>query len=214
MSAAKDSSSAARDRLGASRILVTGFAPFLGQTVNPSQKIVEALAGTEGVDTIVLPVTFAEAFAELERKVDAGNYEIVIAFGQARKRSRISLERVALNWIETTEPDEKGVRPEPRRIFEAGPSAYLSPLPLQQWCAQMNADGIRTEVSFSAGGYVCNFLYYSLCASLEPHQKGLFVHVPSLPEQVEIGEACMDFSEMLKGARFVVKTLAQSGPTV
>jgi pyroglutamyl-peptidase len=56
------------------RVLVTGFEPFGGADVNPSQKLVEALSADrpEGLEvaTAVLPVVWARAADELTRALE------------------------------------------------------------------------------------------------------------------------------------------------
>lgn len=193
------------------RILVTGFEPFLGQPINPSQRLADALPGcfTDergfSVHSKILPVTFADGFRALR---DAGDFDAYVMFGQAAGRERVSLERVALNWIETRHPDEKGVKPDPKPISISGPAAFVSPLPLDRWCEDLNQNNLKAEVSLSAGGYVCNHLYYSLAEHLLERAPHLFVHVPYLPEQAKNGEPSMEFARMLEAARRIVAWMA------
>ena len=113
------------------RVLVTGFEPFGGADVNPSQKLVEALASepSEGVElaTAVLSVAWARAADELARALDSAKPELVVCFGQADGRAQVEVERFALNFDDGA--DEAG---ETRRaeIVPGGPVAYRSSLPV------------------------------------------------------------------------------------
>ncbi|HVH51877.1 MAG TPA: hypothetical protein VM690_07005, partial [Gaiellaceae bacterium] len=84
-----------------SAILVTGFEPFGGSAVNPSQKIVEALDG------VVLPVSYERAADALRVAIREHEPELVISFGQA-ERAYVSVERFALNLDGAGNVDNEG----------------------------------------------------------------------------------------------------------
>ncbi|MBX2989009.1 MAG: pyroglutamyl-peptidase I [Bdellovibrionaceae bacterium] len=191
------------------RILVTGFEAFQGEKLNPSRLIVEHLRrARKDADllTAVLPVSFQRAFPALrEAAVSWRDLAGVLMFGQAGGRDKLSLERVALNWIETSSPDEDHVLPLRAKIDESGPDALFSPLPLEHWKKSLEEKGVPTEVSLSAGGFVCNQVYYQAAAALRPARvPALFVHVPYLPEQARAGQASMPLETMLTAADFLL----------
>ena len=52
----------------------------------------------------------------------------------------------------------------------------------------MNAAGISTGLSYSAGSYVCNTVMYAglyLAAREFPGMRSGFIHVPFIPEQLD-----------------------------
>ena len=173
------------------RILVTGFEPFQGEKINPSQILLEHLkrdlvVEDLKIDTIVLPVSFSNSYPTLQAKLAENSYDFVLLLGQAGSRSTVCLERVALNWIETFSPDEDGYRPRQGKILDLDEAAIFSPLPLGVWRDRLQAQGHPVTVSLSAGGYVCNYIYYQVCQAfraLGNKTPVLFVHVPYLPEQ-------------------------------
>jgi len=73
------------------RVLVTGFEPFNGSAVNPSQRLVETLeaAPPDGVElaSAVLPVAYARAASALRDAIEGAQPDIVICFGQADGRT-------------------------------------------------------------------------------------------------------------------------------
>lgn len=171
------------------RILVTGFQPFLGEVVNPSALLLDWLKVDfkDDVETILLPVSFQEAPKILQKQLIDQEYDLILLLGQAGGRSKVNLERVALNWIETEYPDEDGYLPQQGMIFSDESMALLTSLPLSDWKNQLVQQGLPVEISLSAGGYVCNYLYYSALRMQQRRGVTLnvcFIHVPFLPEQV------------------------------
>lgn len=81
------------------KILVTGFEPFNGGTVNPSEQIVNRLEAPEGVTLFkkILPVEFKKSTVQLEKLFRELQPDVVLAIGQAGGRAEISVERVAIN---------------------------------------------------------------------------------------------------------------------
>ena len=193
------------------KLLVTGFRPFLGETINPSQELLSRLSSLEDVRTHLLPVSFEQSVVELKRALSSAEYSGLLMLGQAGGRSKISLERVALNWIETAHPDEAGVRPQTGMIASTGAPAILSSLPLHDWRARIEAAGVPAEVSLSAGGYVCNHLLYHAAVSF-PELPLLFTHVPYLPSQAKDGVASMTLEQMETAVSVLIEAFAERFP--
>ncbi|MCX7978665.1 MAG: pyroglutamyl-peptidase I [Bdellovibrionaceae bacterium] len=185
------------------KILLTGFEPFHGHPKNPSQMLVEALQ-KEGFSSVVLPVSWSRLPSALDLALkEAGPVDFVLMLGLAAGRSGISLERVALNWQESP-ADEDGEIRDGLFIEPAAPQAIISGLPLRKWAQELTASGVPTEVSFSAGAFLCNFLYWTV---LRRGLSGLFVHVPQLPEQARAGEPAMAFERQLSGIRRLLRLI-------
>jgi pyroglutamyl-peptidase len=196
-------------------VLVAGFEPFDGATVNPSQMLVEALessppAGVE-LATAVLPVAYARGADVLRGAVRAAAPDVVICFGQADGRPAISVERFAHN-LDSAEPvDNDGVTSD-AEIDPNGPVAYASTLPVTAIVDALRADGIPAFESRDAGGFLCNHVFYALMRVLEeehPNTLGGFVHVPLLPEQaLEKQVPSMALEMLVRAARVIVATAA------
>ena len=96
-------------------VLVTGFEPFAGDSVNPSQAVAEALDGEHiaghRVVAAVLPTEFGRTLAQLESLIREHRPTLVLALGQAGGREGISLERVAINLIDARIADNAGEQP-------------------------------------------------------------------------------------------------------
>jgi pyroglutamyl-peptidase len=192
------------------RVLVTGFEPFDGGTVNPSQKLVEALAAD--VQTALLPVSYARAANALRDAVRETSPEVVICFGQADGRTAISIERFAHNLDEATTTDNDAAAGSGSAIDPDGPVAYPSTLPVDDLVAALRVQGIPASPSRDAGGFLCNHVFYVLMrvlAAEQPEAIGGFVHVPLLPEQaLAENAASMSLETLVQAARLIVGRLA------
>lgn len=171
------------------RILLTGFTPFGNEDINPSWEAVRALDGKHIADHAVvarlLPTAFADSQRQLALAVDEVEPSILLGVGQAGGRSRISLERVAINVQDARIADNAGAQPIDEAIVADGPAAYLSNLPIKAMLQALLADGLPAEVSNTAGTFVCNHVAY-LMLHLAAKHRGLragFIHIPYLPSQ-------------------------------
>ncbi|MEK6773254.1 MAG: pyroglutamyl-peptidase I [Bdellovibrionota bacterium] len=172
-------------------ILVSGFQAFRGEKINPTEKLINELELMKkqspdfgDFSTVVLPVTFAEAPRVLKNAIDKFKPKKVLMLGQAGGTKKIGLERVALNWQEARFPDENNYLPLPSRINESGVDAYFSNVDIGRLKQQLDVLHIPVEISFSAGAFVCNRIYYEFFQHCGPEASGLFVHFPFLDEQL------------------------------
>jgi pyroglutamyl-peptidase len=186
-------------------ILVSGFLPFQGEQLNPSELLLHWIQEKylNKIDTILLPVSFEKAHIILQSKLRGKNYKVLLMLGQAGGRSRICLERVALNWIETDFPDEDRVSPARGPIEIEGPAALFTDLPIEGWKSRLAETQQQVEISLSAGGYVCNQLYYKSLQWIKGNNVrtgACFIHVPYLPEQTSNKSQApsMELEEMQK----------------
>lgn len=170
------------------RILITGFEPFGGQSLNPSLEVARALHGQviEGAEVIglELPCVFDQALVQLRAALAQHRPAVVLALGQAEGRCDISFERVAINVNDARIADNAGAQPVDTPVVPDQPNAFFSTLPIKRLVAGLRAAGIPASVSSSAGTFVCNHVFYGLQQAL--HGQGLrsgFVHLPLLPAQ-------------------------------
>jgi pyroglutamyl-peptidase len=172
------------------KLLLTGFEPFAGAAVNPSEMIVRQMAGKElrGLDvaTVVLPVDYVKASAAVVAAIDAHQPDVVVSLGQAARRMAVSIERVAVNLMDYPIPDNGGYQPVDQSVVGSGPAAYFVTLPVKAMLAAVKAVGVPGELSLTAGLYACNHIAYTVLHHVAvnnlPARAG-FIHVPLLPEQ-------------------------------
>lgn len=192
-------------------VLLTGFDPFGGASVNPSWQAVQALHGEHLLDHAVvaaqLPTVFGESLRCLTALLDEHRPALVICVGQAGGRGAISLERVAINVDDAPIADNAGGQPIDTPVRPGAPAAYFTGLPIKAMLAELRAAGIAAEVSQTAGTFVCNHVFYGLMRTLATrrtlrHTRGGFVHVPWLPEQ---GTPSMALDDIVRGLRLAVQ---------
>jgi pyroglutamyl-peptidase len=189
------------------RVLVTGFEPFGGDSLNPAS---ELLARLDGVATERIPVVYGAAIDALRDAVARHDPEVVVALGLAKGRAEVTVERVALNLDENESQDNAGAVHAAEPILEDAPFAYPSTLPVREIVERLRAEGIPAGVSRDAGGFVCNHAFFGLMhllATERPGTIGGFVHIPALPEQVVAsGEPSMALETTLRAVELVVET--------
>ena len=169
-------------------ILVTGFMPFDGQTVNPSWQAVQRMADIPGVEMIrrELPVEYFTARDLLNSMIEEFRPDCVLCTGQAGGRAKVSIERVAINLCEASIPDEAGVLLKDTPIVPGGENAYFSTYPHQKMLEKLQEEEIPAAYSFSAGAYICNHVMYTALETAQkkyPDMQAGFIHLPFLPEQ-------------------------------
>lgn len=175
-------------------VLLTGFEPFGGSATNPSQKLVERLAGRTiagaRVHAAVLPVVggtgAGSAWAALAAELERCRPDAAIAFGEAHTRGAVSLERLAINLRDDRIPDNAGVQLCDSPIVPGGPDALLATLPLRAMHSAVAQAGLPVELSTTAGTFLCNEAMYRLLLHARLHgwpARAGFVHLPQTPEQ-------------------------------
>ncbi|UXH80286.1 pyroglutamyl-peptidase I [Roseateles amylovorans] len=169
-------------------ILLTGFEPFGGETVNPSWELAQALHGEviaeSHVVAVQLPCVFGEALRRLDEALRLVGPSLVLAVGQAGGRCDLSLERVAINVDDARIPDNAGAQPVDEPIAADGPAAYFSTLPIKAMVAGLRDAGYPASVSQTAGTFVCNHVFYGLQHRLRGTGiRSGFMHIPYLPAQ-------------------------------
>ena len=170
------------------RVLLTGFEPFAGASLNPSEQIVNTLKAREieGIElhTAVLPVVFTESSELLRHLIKLHKPDLVICLGQAEGRREISFERVAINLDDARLADNAGRVVLDHPVVAGGPSAHFTTLPVKEMVAAVRAEGIAAGLSTTAGTFVCNHIFYAMQHELaETSVVSGFIHVPLMPEQ-------------------------------
>lgn len=199
------------------KVLVSGFGPFPGFDINPSQKLVEALAadppaGVE-LDAVVLPVVYGEAPRLLLDRARRVRPAAVVCFGVATGSDEIRLERIAINCDESAVPDGQGERADGRRIVEGGPDGLFTRLPLAAMLRAMEGHVLPVRVSNTAGTYLCNHLMYHALADLPGVGLDVprgFIHIPPASEWNAGGGPTWPFAHILTAAGRLLGALAHS----
>ena len=183
------------------KLLITGFEPFGGETVNPSWEAVSRLPQEVGVYLLTklrLPVIFGEAAEKVLQAAEALCPDVILCIGQAGGRNAITPELVGINLRHGEIPDNKGIQPKDQPILVHGESGLFSTLPVRRMAQAVEKAGIPAKVSYSAGAYVCNDLIYTLLARYDGSDTRVgFIHIPYSKEQNKT--PCMEMEDIIKG---------------
>ncbi|MFP4350920.1 MAG: hypothetical protein ACLFQY_21730 [Desulfococcaceae bacterium] len=177
------------------RILLTGFGPFPGTAVNPTEHLMKIISGSAGdwfpdaaVRTTVLKTAYTECEYRLMAEINTFRPDAVLSFGVSGRADALYLERFALNMDDAEQPDIQGEVRKGRPILPEGPPALTATLNLNGIYQKLAQAGIPVRFSNHAGTYVCNHLfYYGLyhMARLKKNIPMAFVHIPPVAEWTE-----------------------------
>ena len=192
------------------RLLITGFDPFGGATVNPSWMAVERLPDQIGecvLCKLQIPTVFGKAAAAVLEIARQFSPDTILCIGQAGGRAAVTPERIGVNIRDARIPDNAGNQPRGEFVDPQGPAAYFSTLPVEAMAQAIRDAGVDATVSNSAGAFVCNDVLYSLLH----HYAGTavrvgFVHVPYLPEQ---GTPSMELEQIVRALEAAITLITK-----
>ena len=194
------------------QLLITGFDPFGGASVNPAREAVMALpdvVGDYALTKLEIPTVFGLAAETVLRAAEALCPDVILCVGQAGGRAAITPEVVAINLREASIPDNAGNQPKNMPVVENAPAAYFSTLPVRHMVEAVKAEGIPCALSYSAGVFVCNDLLYTLLHHYDGTDTRVgFVHIPYLPEQAGEGVASLPLEDAVRGLTAAIQALS------
>ena len=171
------------------KLLITGFDPFGGESINPSWEAVNALPETVGawkLTKLQVPTVFGKAGETVLAAAEKLQPDAILCVGQAGGRAAVTPELVAINLRYGRIADNAGVSPMDEPVVADGPAAYFSTLPVRDMIAAMKKVGVPASLSNTAGTFVCNNLMYGLLDYLHRtgrHIPAGFIHIPATPAQ-------------------------------
>ena len=204
------------------KILITGFDPFGGESINPALEAVKKLPDTilgQEVIKIEIPTVFRKAVEKIEENIEKHNPDVVISVGQAGGRFGVTPERVAINIDDARIQDNEGNQPIDIAIYEDGENAYFTNLPIKAMVKEMNDNGIPASVSNTAGTFVCNHVMYGILYLIDkkyPNMRGGFIHVPYIPSQVTTkpNMPSMSADDITKGLELSIKAIIENSSDI
>lgn len=188
-------------------LLITGFDPFGGETINPSWEAVSRLPDTIGdysLTKLRIPVIFSDAANKVIEVADRLSPDAILCIGQAGGRDSITPEMVGINLRYAKIPDNNGYMPKDESIIPDGEAAFFSTVPVRKICDAINNNGIQSYVSYSAGTYVCNDLLYTLLYKYASTCTKIgFIHIPYSKEQNK--DPSMELNSIIKGLQVAIE---------
>lgn len=189
------------------KILITGFDPFGGESINPSWEAVSALPDEIAeyrLTKLRIPVVFGEGAKMVIKAAEELLPDVILCVGQAGGRNAITPELVGINLRHATIPDNSGAQPQDEPIVQGGKTAYFSTLPVRKMEKAIQAAGVPSQVSYSAGAYVCNDVLYTLLAHYENSTVRVgFIHIPYCEAQNKTPS--MPLEDIIKGLTVAIE---------
>ena len=182
-------------------LLITGFDPFGGETVNPSWEAVSRLPeriGDYRLTRLQIPTVFGLAARTVLDAAAADAPDVILCIGQAGGQDAVTPERIAVNLASAKKPDNAGNQPTEAPICPGAPDGIFATVPVAAMAEAITAAGLPGRISNTAGTFVCNDTLYRLLH----HYAGTgtrvgFVHVPHLPRQARDGGPSMELGQIL-----------------
>jgi len=194
------------------KVLLTGFEPFGGVNFNPSGAVVQEIAehGIDGIEivTAILPVEFKRASEKLINLISTHKPSVIISLGQAEGRDFIGLEQVAINLADGRIADNVGVKLVNQPINVTAADGYFSTLPIRAIVDAISALGISAKVSYSAGTFICNEIFFTAQSFLQGSTViSGFIHLPLATNQAAEfpGLATMSIEDQVAAIRAAIK---------
>jgi len=197
------------------KILVTGFDPFDGDSINPALELIkqlpEEIDGCE-IITLEVPTVFHKSIQVIKQAIDTHHPDAVLSVGQAGGRVDMTVERIGINCDDARIPDNEGNSPVDEKVFEDGDDAYLLTLPVKAMVKAIQDAGVPASVSNTAGTFVCNHVAYGvayLARKYYPDMKTGFMHIPFLPYQAaeKRGMPSISLESMKTGTVAAIKAI-------
>ena len=201
------------------KVLITGFDPFGGETINPAYEAVKLLPDEIAGAKIIkkeIPTVFQKGPDAVYEEIQSSKPDYVLCIGQAGGRSQVTPEWVGINFRNARIADNEGNQPLQTSVVENGPEAYFTMLPVFRMVEKMKENGSPASVSYTAGTYVCNDVMYSVlhyCHTEFKGVKGGFMHVPFATEQTvnqPAGTPGMNLKDIAKAIELSVEAILES----
>ena len=190
------------------KLLITGFDPFGGESINPSWEAVKLLPEQVGAYTICkmeIPTVFQVASQQVLEKARQLQPDVILCVGQAGGRNAVTPERVGINLRDAKICDNAGNQPQEQPVVETGPAAYFSTVPCKKMVEAIATAGFPAAVSNTAGTFVCNDVLYTLLHHFDGTAvRTGFIHVPYLPSQ---GTPNMELTDIVKALTAAIEAL-------
>ena len=189
-------------------LLITGFDPFGGATVNPSWDAVAKLPDRIGdwmLCKLQIPTVFGLAAQTVLEKAQKVNPAAILCLGVAAGRSAVTPERIGINVRSARIPDNQGNQPKDLPVIAHGPDGLFSTMPVSAMAAAIEETGLPGAVSNTAGTFVCNDVLYTLLHHY--HGTGVkvgFLHVPQLPEQ---GDPSLPLADTIRAITAAIQSI-------
>lgn len=151
------------------KILITAFENFGGDDYNTSIMISNNLE----YDRLILPVAIPNAYDTLVNYLKNKEYDYLILLGMAKSRTKLSVEKGAVNILNFRIPDNLGNMINQKQIEIDNNDVLFTKIDL----SKIDEDE-DLYISSDAGTYICNYLYYKVLSNIDI--PAVFIHIPGV----------------------------------
>lgn len=195
------------------KLLITGFEPFGKDSINPSWEAVKSLPDVVGGFELLklqIPTVFGLAAETVLETAKVFCPDVILSVGQAGKRDSVTPEIVAINLRDASIADNAGNEPQDEQVIADGQNAYFSSVPNRTIVQEVKKAGIPCAISYSAGAYVCNDLFYTLLHHYHNTATRVgFIHVPPLPQQAGENRSGMPLDVIVQALRIAIRAVGE-----
>jgi pyroglutamyl-peptidase len=167
------------------QIIVTGFQPFGPYRFNPVEESTKHFDKKQideyQIHGLVLPCTYFGAFKTLKEAITEINPNAIISTGLSSSVKGIRFETTGKNIMNGKYPDANKYAPNGIPIIENGPEYINTNSDNSHLANILQNNGIPTEISSNADGFICNSLIYLTSNHIKnnsPQTRNAFIHVP------------------------------------
>ncbi len=182
--------------------LITGFEPFGDNATNPTQRLVEVLSTDYAASrqdcarlrAQLLPVSFTRARTQIQRLAAQFRPRIVLCTGLSTEARSLLVERIAVN--EQAGADNDALALSGAKVDAAGADGLFATIDAARLSDFLAQRGLKTEISWHAGTYVCNTALYTAVQSASQYGgKAGFLHVPADVDVHALAAALYEWAE-------------------
>lgn len=182
------------------KILLTAFEPFNSLPTNSSLEVFKQINDND-IYKLELPVSYVRARDILKENIEKIKPDFIINLGQAGGEKKLRIEKVALNYTRASISDNDNDFRSKGKVLEGAPFALKTNLDIESLVDNANKDGIDSYVSLSAGGYICNTVYYT--SLYFNSSNALFIHLPYFEGQIE-GENTVKLETLVNNTKYFI----------
>lgn len=203
------------------KLLITGFGPFPGASVNPTAELVKRLPElvtlsrcNVDLQTHIFPTEWQTVKSHAPDLFQTLRPHICLHFGFHQHAGGFRFEGRARNSI-STRADASGLHLHRSAILRCEQSSLTTNMPIHQFAATLKRRKIPVELSNNAGKYLCNYLYFlSLYHAAQSAERitSAFIHVPflQLPGHPVIGAKgpahMLPMGPAIEGTKEIIKS--------
>ena len=194
------------------KILLTAFEPFGSLNSNSSLAVLNEISDSESLIKKVLPVSYKKCEIIIKEMLLNYKPDVLLLMGQAQNRTKIALEQIAINIINSPTYDNDGNCYLNKRIVEEESDGSFNTIDAINIVSSLESK-YPLYLSYSAGTYVCNFSFFialNLVKKMNLTTKVGFIHFPLYKNQTDDSMNCIDIDVMSETLEKVLEEIKKA----